>query len=115
VPTQGTLGRAAMPGPPTLDAVREQAGTYIEAAYTITVERAQVNRLRETIDARHRQSIHTAVASSWSDLVFVHDPKRYTMFYNSNHRTAEWLEALGCEVRGWPVLSNWEVREAEGR
>jgi len=32
-----------------------------------------------------------------------------SLFHNSNHRTAAWLERLGCEVQGSPVMGNFEV------
>lgn len=42
-------------------------------------------------------------------LVFRHSPQRYSLFYNSNHQTAHWMEQLQCEVRGVPIWSNFRV------
>jgi hypothetical protein len=42
-------------------------------------------------------------------VVVSRDPARYHVFRNSNHATAEWLRELGCDVRGFPLLSNFRV------
>ena len=37
-------------------------------------------------------------------------PKAYSVFGNSNHQVAAWLEALGCEASPRSPLSRWRVR-----
>ena len=63
--------------------------------------------------------LHEALLLAWEagegeeirqgSLVFRQSPQRYSLFHNSNHQTAFWLEQLQCEVRGAPFWSNFRV------
>lgn len=36
----------------------------------------------------------------------------YALFHNSNHQTADWLEQLGCEIKGPTVRGNFELKRS---
>lgn len=103
-PTQGALGRKEITGPPEADVVKRALGNDLEEIHTLQVERAAVDRLRATLDRAYHDRLDTAVTAY--GMVFVHHPQSYTYWSNSNHMTAAWLEALGCQVRG-PAFGSW--------
>ena len=78
--------------------------------YPIRVDQAKVAELRQRLDsvlARDDKHHYNRTI----DLDFVHYPRCYTLFHNSNHETADWLRELGCKVRGCAMFSEWKVRE----
>lgn len=109
--TPSALGRRRLPGPATAAAVRQQVPLEIEALYEIEVERRRIDALRRELDAifdagdEPRETPETA-------LYFVPHPRAYNLFHNSNTAIANWLEALGCEVRGWRIFANWRIDQA---
>jgi hypothetical protein len=111
-PTQGALGRAMMPGPPTLEQVQQHMGNRVTQVYAITVERSRVRALQARLDAMFEQSPDQAVDRPNSDLKFVPHPQKYTYFSNSNGMVAKWLEELGVEARGITLASKWRVESA---
>ena len=40
-------------------------------------------------------------------LSLVKDEQTYTILHNSNHMVVEWLEVLGCQVRGFVLWANF--------
>lgn len=108
-PTQGALGRMELPGPPTSEAVRAQAGVGIEHLYRIEVERGAARQLQQHLDDIFHQHLDTLVCNEPYRLDFVHHPKRYTYLWNSNHAVANWLEQMGVRVRGLAFASKWRV------
>lgn len=34
----------------------------------------------------------------------------YSLRHNSNQVIGQWLTELGSEIRGWPLLSNWQLQ-----
>lgn len=107
-PTQGTLGRREIVGPITAETVRHGLDAEFQELLEFTVEQAAVDRLHAKLDRIHEA--HASTATSAYGMTFVHHPKSYTYWSNSNHMTAEWLRELGCEVRGPAFSSWWRVR-----
>lgn len=86
-----------------LDAVRTVA---------FEVERQKSDDLlRELQSQWERGAEKKGVHHARGDLQFVHADQRYHLFRNSNAKVAAWLRALGCEVRGAPLLSNFVFEE----
>ncbi|MBA3886513.1 MAG: DUF2459 domain-containing protein [Acidobacteria bacterium] len=113
-PTQGTLGRGRLRGPPAREQVLAQLrGRGVEDVHVVRVERADVERLVQRLDELYEAHRATEVANADYGMSFVHHPRRYTWFWNSNHQTAAWLEAVGCEVRGPAFASRWRIEEAD--
>ncbi len=107
--TQAGLGRRELSEPPTAAGVRLAVRVGIEAVYELSVESAEVRRLRRRLDGIFRANLETRVYNAAYDLEFVHHPRPYTAIYNSNRVVALWLRVLGCRVRGPLLFSKWRV------
>lgn len=108
-PTQGTLGRQTFHAPATPHGVREALRAAADVnLLSITVARAEVERLRSRLAAEHQAGAEIASVVAHG-LTFVPHPQRYTYFANSNHAVAGWLRELGCDIRGAAFHSRWRV------
>lgn len=114
-PTRAGLGRRELPGPPTLEGVGRAVLVGIEQAYELIVDARDIERLRASLDAIYRANRQTLVYNPGNDLEFVHHPRRYTVFHNSNRVVADWLAELGCEIRGAALLARWRVERPRAR
>ncbi len=76
-------------------------------------EKEDALRLLDALDEQWRSYSDEAIRQAGSNLLFVPLDDGYHGLRNSNFRTAEWLRQLGCEVRGYPLLSNFRVVESE--
>lgn len=108
-PTDSTLGRRILPLTEDAESFHTVAGSV--RSTRLLVEKGRADELLVRLDARYRQAIETQVSNDWSDLAFVLDNRNYHLFRNSNHQVAQWLRELDCEVRGNPILSNFQVEE----
>ncbi len=109
IPTQATLGRRELAGPPTESSIRRQVPVVIRKVHELPAEADLINSLDHRLDQRFNAAIETLHYNTDYDLEFVHDPVDYTIFYNSNHVVADWLRELGIEVTGNPVWGRWRV------
>lgn len=107
--TQAALGRRELQGARTAANVRSQVRIGIEQLIELRAEASDVLRLREELDDLYQTALPARVYNAQMDLDFVPHPEPYTLSHNSNLMVAKWLEALGCRVRGRPILSNWRV------
>lgn len=98
--------RELVPGPDGTVGPAQTGGTRSES---VSVERALAESLRAKLDARWQANQQTVRRREIDGVVVSRDPARYHVFRNSNHATAEWLQELGCEVRGFPLFSNFRV------
>lgn len=108
--TPGALGRSEFEGPPTPERVRYALPLVIDSLYRIEVERASVEALRERLDAIF-PAAERELYSPDALLLFVEHPRHYTLRRNSNRVIGNWLQELGCEVRGQRLLANWRVEQ----
>jgi hypothetical protein len=113
-PTQGTLGRQALPGLAAGQDIVELVSVPSENVYAVVVERSAARALRHELDQIHRDYAQTLVVNKQYGLDFVHHPQPYTYFRNSNHMVADWLQRLGCRVRGPAFASRWRVAGSPG-
>jgi hypothetical protein len=109
-PTQGALGRAELPGPASRVTVERHLPGAVEIL-PVTVEQARAREFASQMEALYGAAIDTEVHAPHVRLHFVHHPRRYTWFWNSNHAVASWLRELGCETRGLSFRSQWSVDE----
>jgi hypothetical protein len=109
-PTQGALGRAQLAGPASAESVRTQLGGA-HAVHAVRVERASIAAFERRMDALFRSRIETEVENVSYGLRFVHHPRPYTYWWNSNHAVASWLRELGCSTHGLSFHSAWRVRQ----
>jgi hypothetical protein len=115
-PTQGALGRRLHPEPLASPATSEALRREAENLYPIRVSRRLAEALRLRLDKEFEANRATRVQTESLDLEFVHHPRQYTYFHNSNHQVRDWLLELGCDVRGMAFHSWWRVVEpAPGR
>lgn len=110
-PTQGALGRNVLPGSVSPEQVANYYAANVQHAYVITVDKAAALELADDLNALYEQYIDTEVVNIAYGLTFVHHPRRYTYFWNSNHAVASWLEALDCDVRGPAYHSSWRIEQ----
>ena len=109
-PTQAGMGRRELEGPVSVENIRQRVRVGSEEIFVIIVERSRVDALREELDSLFHKQIHTWHYNSAYDLEFVHHPKRYYAFHNSNQVVAGWLKELGCRVSGFGIFSDWKLK-----
>jgi hypothetical protein len=107
-PTQGAFGRAELPGPPTRETVERHLPGAVETL-AVVVEAARVREFEQRMERLYADRRDTEVYAPHVRMHFVHHPRRYTWFRNSNHVVAAWLRELGCETRGLSYRSQWTV------
>ncbi|MHA7880981.1 MAG: hypothetical protein ACX931_14405 [Saccharospirillum sp.] len=99
-----TLSRRELTHPNTTDLSRHFLSVRTES---IDVPAALASQLHEELLQGWEAAAGEEVRQG--ALVFRRSPQGYSLFHNSNHQTAEWLERLQCEVLGVPVWSTFEV------
>ncbi|MEX2381472.1 MAG: hypothetical protein WD490_03745 [Opitutales bacterium] len=108
--SRGSLGRRFLPEPTAgrdfPDMTRALRSSQIQ------VEQEKVSALLEKFEKKWQENVGTRIHYSDSRMSFVDAGTRYHLFRNSNHQVAEWLEFLGCEIEGHPILSNFRVEES---
>ncbi|HET9700136.1 MAG TPA: hypothetical protein VFP70_04360 [Burkholderiales bacterium] len=107
--TPAALGRRELRGPADAETVRSQVREGIQQLYELRVARARSERLRADLDGIYAANRATLVYSATYDLEFVRHPVPYSARHNSNFVMAGWLTALGCEVQGAGLITNWRV------
>lgn len=108
-PTQATLGRKELTGPPDEATIRRQIPVVIQEIHKLAAQAERVDQLDRRLEQRFDDAIDTLHYNRNYDLEFVHDPEPYTLFYNSNHVVADWLREIGIEVTGNPIWGRWRV------
>jgi len=114
IPTQGALGRHALPAPVEPGEAQRALQVVVEEHWHVPVERSRALALQQRLDRIHRENADTSVRNRRTNLNFVPHPDRYSSFHNSNHVAADWLRELGCEVRGPAFSSDWRVETPGG-
>jgi hypothetical protein len=107
-PTRGALGRARLQAPTTPESVRLQV-TPSHSIHVVHVEQSRVLAFERRMEALYDSRRATEVNNPANGMTFVHHPRRYTYFWNSNHAVATWLRELGCETRGLSFRASWRV------
>ncbi len=102
---QPTLARQRLPRFDDEDAFRLAVGGRRSVLFF--AEKEYVHELRELLEATWQMNMEADRHHAWNGLEFVRYEGTYHLFRNSNHRSARWLEALGFEVRGLVLLSNF--------
>lgn len=105
---RSTLSRRELA--PAEDADELAALVGAEEVIALNVERERARALQRDLEARWWRRRDEAVTHR-SGRAFVPDDARYSLFNNSVHELARWLEALGAQVSGMGVTANFELRE----
>ena len=106
-----TLARRRLPPFEDTDAFFHLVGG--RRSVVLMAEEDRIRDLRESLEGTWRENLGPERFHARDDLGFVRYDTTYHLFRNSNHRTADWLERLGCEIRGVPILSNYRVVDGE--
>jgi hypothetical protein len=111
MPTPGTLGRQEFSD---IDNFRQRVDpNRNQTILKFEVAEAKVTQLLKVLNERFNRHINTRVENSRNGLSFVQDDQDYTLLHNSNHELVVWLEDLDCEVRGFVMLPNFQVKYPE--
>ena len=116
-PTQGALGRRFMPcaaGDTVQLIERMRVNTVFDRITPVTVDAGKVRALLGRLDARFERHADTARFNGLADLHMVKDDAAFCVCNTCGHETARWLEALGCDARGFIRWGDFRVeRQAD--
>lgn len=101
-PTQGALGRRALPLAPD----RVVAG---EEIIVFQVGRAEATALLSRLNQRYASRTEEPVYNPLVGLTLVPDDASYCCFANCNTALADWLRELGCEVSRPTCSANFRL------
>lgn len=111
IPTQGTLGRRKFSN---IDKLRQIVDPNRDKTIlNFEVAGAKAAQQWKALNERFNRNINTRVENSLNGLSFVQDDQDYTLFHNSNHELVAWLKDLDCEVTGFVMLPNFQVKSQE--
>ena len=109
LPTESTLGRRLLQPAEDEINLRQQIPVFVQALYTLESPATEIDALDQRLSALFEErAAHSVFNAQWG-LTFVPGPRPYTLLHNSNHVIAEWLEALGINVRGNPMFGHWRL------
>lgn len=108
-PTQAALGRKIIDEPRDVEDMLTKFAIGAEEIFAIEVERERVHEFNRRMDAIFAANADSLVNNDAYALEFVHHPRKYTVFHNSNHQAAAWLRDLGCQTRGPAMTSQWRL------
>ncbi len=106
-PTQGALGRWEWEIEPSVDEIRRRIPC--EDAYAIVVGSSEAAGQRDRLNAAYESQLDTLHHQARYQLDFVHHDENYHSLHNCNHVVTNWLEQMGCEVRGSAIFANFRV------
>lgn len=104
-----TLGRRDVPMQADPALMKQTLGARRIVA--LEVEESKVLALLGAVETRYAAALDTQVYNAYQRTHFVRDSSRYGILNTCNHATAQWLRALGCRVKGWPLLSRFRVEK----
>ena len=104
-----TLGRRQLLLPDGANAFAVAKALRAERALRIDAPGDRVEGLRRQLDDLFDRHLNTVIYEVESDMWFVRYRGGYWGCHNCNHRTKDWLEALGCDVRGPALTSRFEL------
>lgn len=107
--SDAALGRRALVVPDEDGDWQPQVGSLIVRMVAFDAEASRVDALLARLEAVFEAAEAAPVAVPHLQLDVVPHPVDYTLGHNSNHQVAEWLRALGVEVRGSPAVGRWRV------
>ena len=105
---QSALGRRYIDAPPDGQAPRpvHPSPHSIQAVYASATDVARVVR---EMDDRYRRHADDRRHNPENDMDYVRDDEHYSFANNCNHLTARCLREMGCDIRGFVVLSHFYV------
>lgn len=107
--SRAAFGRRALLPPDEDDGWQPQVGSLILGQTAFEAEAARVDALLAQLHAVFEAAEAAPVLVQHLQLEVVPHPQAYSLGHNSNHQVADWLRAVGAEVRGSPVIGRWRV------
>ncbi len=109
----GALGRRELgdSGSDT-DAQTLVAAMRLESAHRVDVERSKAAALVTKLDEAAAAGAPHALFNPENSLIFVPDPRPYSMSFHCNTVTAQWLRELGCDVGDAGFVAEFEILPA---
>jgi hypothetical protein len=102
--TPGALGRGQLVGPIDPHCWVDQVGSEIRSVLAYRADHDRVRQLLVELNLAFDQSRVEPIYNPRLNLEFVLDDRPYSLRQTSNHRVVEWLQRLGFEVSGSPML-----------
>jgi hypothetical protein len=112
-PSRSALGYRRLDPAATPSTIEQHVGVIVVARWSLTVERSEVEALRDQLEHVIASARDEAIVNERFDLTFVPHHDAYCYFHNSNHVTAGWLRDLGCEVTGLAFSSSWKITNSD--
>jgi hypothetical protein len=109
---RSTLSRRSLPNVGGAAELQERVGA--QEVLGFDVERWRGERLRRRLEERWEPLPGESVIRS-GGRVFAPDDARYSLFNNSVHELARWLEELGADVSGTAFTASYTLREPRPR
>ncbi|MEB3216194.1 MAG: DUF2459 domain-containing protein [Nostocales cyanobacterium 94392] len=109
LPTQGTLGRRKFNNIVELQQIIQQQNNTL---LSLAVAQTKVTQLLQLLDQRFSQNIETSIKNPETNLTLIKDEQKYTILHNSNHEIVEWLKALDCQIYGFVMWANFQVKHS---
>ena len=103
-----TLSRRELPAPERTNLRQHFSSVRTEA---IEVPPHLADQLRDDLMLAWEEAGGEQIDQGY--LSFRRAPEHYSLFNNSNHQTARWLEQMQCDIQGAPFWSNFEVVSGE--
>lgn len=75
----------------------------------VYASREEVMRVVREMDARYNRDTSVVMHNPDNDMDYVKDSEHYWVANNCNHLTARCLREMGCDVRGFVMLSKFAV------
>ena len=104
-----TLGRRWFVNIDDLDELKRLSGA--DRVVRLRVPRQRIPRLVEQLDREYTKHIDTIHFNPITHLDHVRSDRHYSAFDNCNNMTARWLRALGCDIGGWTIWSNFTLKD----
>ena len=104
-----TLGRRQLRLPEGVSESGVARALRADRALRIDAPHDRAESLRRHLDDLFDRHLDTVTYEVESDMWFVRYQGGYWGCYNCNHQTKDWLQALGCDVRGPALTSRFEL------
>ncbi len=110
-PNKAALGQQRLAPADDLFHPAGPIGEGIVRVYSIHVSAERARRLDDRLEELFMAGREEKLYNPEWGVEFVPHPRAYWIFYQSNTVVAEWLEEMGCEVRGPALFSKWKIPE----
>ncbi len=105
IPTLAALGRREVDAPGT------SASGEVGTVYTFDVSRRASDRLKQRLDGIMDDDTREHVYNEQRDMHFVKLGESYWLPNQSSTEMKSWLQLLGCRVRGWTLIAEFEFEQ----